>query len=92
MVSTQGLLAHEVTSYKLNLPLTRPARVGSLGPQTNGLCDIFGNVREWLANSQSAGFSFDTQGYGKGKLLLVDGTGFKDSPITGFRCLLQEGK
>jgi formylglycine-generating enzyme required for sulfatase activity len=84
----KGMLQKEVTSYKIT-PLSQPARVGSRGSQTNGLSDMFGNVREWVTSNESAGFSYDTEGVGQRKLLFV--TGDKWNSITGFRCLLRDG-
>lgn len=87
VLKDKGALEHEVTSLK-GKPLTRPARVGSNGTQANGLSDLFGNVRELLANRESAGFSYDTEGFGQRKALFVTGEGLKS--ITGFRCVLRD--
>jgi formylglycine-generating enzyme required for sulfatase activity len=87
LVRDKGLLEHEVTSYKVT-PLKQPAPVGSRGTQASGLGDLFGNVREWVSSNESAGFSFDTEGYGERKALFV--TGDKWKTITGFRCILRD--
>ncbi len=73
--------------------LTGPVAVGSRGAQTNGLCDLFGNIREWIAGEESAGFSYNASG-GRTKYLFLPGP-FppKDEWIkraTGFRCLLRD--
>ncbi|MEY2427156.1 MAG: hypothetical protein QOJ40_41 [Verrucomicrobiota bacterium] len=87
LVRDKGLLEHEVTSYKLT-PLKQPGPVGSRGTQASGLADLFGNVREWVSSNESAGFSFDTEGYGERKALFVSGDKWRT--ITGFRCILRE--
>jgi formylglycine-generating enzyme required for sulfatase activity len=87
LVRDKGLLEHEITSYKIT-PLKQPGPVGSRGTQANGLGDLFGNVREWVLSNESAGFSFDTEGYGERKALFVSGDKWRT--ITGFRCILRE--
>ena len=90
LLSDKGMLDHEVTSFNLKPALKQPARVGSRGTQTNGLSDLFGNVREWVTTPDgSAGFSFDTEGIGQRKALFVTGEALKS--ITGFRCVLRDG-
>ena len=83
----KGVLQKEVTSYQVK-PLSQPARVGSRGAQTNGLNDLFGNVREWVTSNESAGFSYDTEGVGQRKELFVTGEALRS--ITGFRCVLRD--
>ena len=58
-----GRLEHEVTSWNLDDPLLirEPALVGSRGGQPNGLCDVIGNVREWLIEGEGAGLDYVTQ-------------------------------
>ena len=86
---TNHFASVEVTSWNRETPLMAPARGGSLGAQTNGLCDLFGNVREWIAGDVSAGFSYDTQGH------LPRSELFSTYPylkiVTGFRCLIRAG-
>jgi formylglycine-generating enzyme required for sulfatase activity len=91
-LSARGVLDHEVTSYT-NLPVRRgPLPVGSKGAQPNGLCDMFGNVREWVLEKQVAGFSYqsrDVARYGQ----LFPEVRESDEWIrqeTGFRCFLLE--
>jgi len=95
-LGASGVLDHEVTSYNSKLPvLTKPAPVGSAGAQTNGLCDMFGNVREWVGEKQVAGFSYQSRDAGSLGLLFLDvleSNEYWVRPETGFRCLLQEGQ
>jgi len=46
------------------------------------------DVREWLADGQSAGFSYDAEGFGRRKSLFDVGTNLQ--AVTGFRCLFRE--
>jgi formylglycine-generating enzyme required for sulfatase activity len=86
---TNHFASVEVTSWNRETPLTAPARGGSLGAQTNGFCDLFGNVREWIAGKESAGFSYDTQGFGRRKDLFSGDPYLKI--VTGLRCLIRAG-
>ena len=88
IVEKKGLLSKEVTSWNIHPALTHPAPVGSRGMQANGLCDLFGNVREWIASGESAGFSYDTEGYGSRKQLFYKLPDLQY--ITGFRCACDE--
>jgi hypothetical protein len=87
----KGMLEKEVTSLKG--AVTEPARVGSRGAQLNGLCDMFGNVREWVIGSEkgqvvreeAAGFAYYS-GVGLTTTLIL----FPAEPQEmGFRCLLR---
>jgi formylglycine-generating enzyme required for sulfatase activity len=87
IVGDKGLLDNEITSLKT--PLSQPARVGSRGEQANGICDLFGNVREWLAGGESAGFSFASSA-GRTKSLFLGANEVQwVQSATGFRCLLR---
>jgi formylglycine-generating enzyme required for sulfatase activity len=90
ILKRRGLLEKEVTSWRLKFALFEPAAIGSRGPQTNGLCDLFGNVREWVTSKhgeECAGFSYDTGDSDSRKAALSSGPELK--LITGFRCLLR---
>jgi len=92
ILEKQGVLAKEVTS----LNAKSPARVGSLGLQSNGLCDLFGNLREWVIGvgedgkprGESAGFSYYSP-VGRSKALFVPQAQWMEQ-MTGMRCLLRE--
>ncbi len=89
------VLEHEITSLSEDRTLKGPEKVG-LAIESNGLCDLFGNVREWTAGRERAGFSYSCNGTTQklGKLLFLDNS-FADTSLlreTGFRCILQEKK
>jgi formylglycine-generating enzyme required for sulfatase activity len=88
ILAAAGAFKNEVTS--LESRLKEPARVGSRGAQTNGLYDLFGNVREWTADGQSAGFSYNSS-VGRTKQLFL--TASDEEPwikqATGLRCMMQ---
>jgi formylglycine-generating enzyme required for sulfatase activity len=84
IIKNKGLLDKEVTSWNVHPALTQPAPVGSRGTQPNGLCDLFGNVREWIATGESAGFSYDAEGFGSRDKLFYTHSDLQY--ITGFRC------
>jgi formylglycine-generating enzyme required for sulfatase activity len=87
IVRDKGLLDKEVTSWKN--PTSQPASIASRGEQANGLCDLFGNVREWLADGESAGFSFASSA-GRTKSLFLGANEIQwVQSATGFRCLLR---
>ena len=93
ILTGRGDLEKEVTSWKINPPLARPAHGGSRGTQTNGVCDLFGNVREWVVEKESAGFAYNTGNNGTNKSLFLAGKSAKALlPVTGFRCLLRKGE
>jgi len=93
ILSAAGRLKNEVTS--LDSKLGEPARVGSRGPQANGLCDLFGNLREWTADAQSAGFSYNSA-VGRTTGLFLSDAMATDTPwikqATGLRCLLVDNR
>jgi hypothetical protein len=90
-------LRNEVTSMgstSVSQVLTNPAVVGSRGAQTNGLCDLLGNVHEWVigkTGGESAGFCYRSVA-GESKKLFPP----LDKPWvqreTGLRCILREGQ
>ena len=95
LLKSGGVLQAEVTS--LETEFKQPVAVGSRGPQTNGLCDLFGNVREWViddAGAERAGFSFQSTGGGQTKKLFLPAkVAVEDTWIareTGFRCIMRE--
>jgi hypothetical protein len=92
-LSGSGALDHEATSFKQHPPRLKPVPVGSMGAQTNGLCDMLGNVREWVGDEERAGFSYHSTGGGRTGDLFLPGQ-VSDAPWieqeTGFRCLLQQ--
>jgi formylglycine-generating enzyme required for sulfatase activity len=93
VLSGSGRLELEVTSWKAKTTLRQPAVVGSRGAQANGLCDVFGNVREWLVGEQSAGFSYDTEGFGIRKALFLPAESARRDDlrqVTGLRCILRD--
>jgi formylglycine-generating enzyme required for sulfatase activity len=98
ILQTQGALAKEVTSLNAKPSLEKPAVVGSRGPQPNGLCDLFGNLREWVIDvgadgklsGKSAGFSFTSSGRTKALIPVQQVDWMKQE--TGFRCILREGQ
>ena len=91
-----GILQHEVTSWHLTKLLDNPHPVGSLGAQTNQVCDLFGNVREWVIGengAESAGFAYNSLLLSAGRMFLQPSP---DTPSiaenTGLRCLLVDNK
>jgi formylglycine-generating enzyme required for sulfatase activity len=91
-----GILQHEVTSWHLKKLLDGPHPVGSLGSQTNQVCDLFGNVREWVVGDnggESAGFAYNSYLLPADRLFLLPSP---DTPAiaanTGFRCLLVDNQ
>jgi formylglycine-generating enzyme required for sulfatase activity len=88
LLAASGAFKNEVTSIEARLK--EPARIGSRGAQANGLCDLFGNVREWTADAQSAGFSYNSS-VGRTKQVFL--TPSDEEPwikqATGLRCMLQ---
>ena len=91
ILGNRGRFDKEVTSWKLPQPLTQPAPGGSRGAQTNGICDLLGNVREWDAEKESAGFSYDAGSGGKTNLLLTGHAARDAMTVTGFRCIVRGG-
>jgi tetratricopeptide (TPR) repeat protein len=93
VLSASGALDHEATSRNNNPRRTKPVPVGSMGAQTNGVCDMFGNVREWVSERQRAGFSYSSNGVErKGELFFPDqvsGANWIEQE-TGLRCILEE--
>ena len=89
ILSANASFKNEVTS--LESRRSGPAPVGSRGPQANGLCDLLGNVREWTADGQSAGFSYNSLP-GRTKQLFLTESSEEPwiKPATGLRCLLQQ--
>jgi formylglycine-generating enzyme required for sulfatase activity len=93
ILKARGVLDHEVTGLTQRVDASRPSVVGSMGVESNGVCDMIGNVREWVSEQQRAGFSFRSKGVPgtqTGKLFLP-GPAPDDRWIeleTGFRCFL----
>jgi len=93
ILKARGVLDHEVTGLIQRVDVSRPSVVGSMGAESNGVCDMVGNVREWVSEQQRAGFSFRSKGVPgtqTGKLFLP-GPAPDDRWIeleTGFRCFL----
>ena len=93
ILKARGVLDHEVTGLTQRVDVSRPSVVGSMGAESNGVCDMVGNVREWVSEQQRAGFSFRSKGVPgtqTGKLFLP-GPAPDDRWIeleTGFRCFL----
>jgi formylglycine-generating enzyme required for sulfatase activity len=92
LVRDRGMLQREVTS--LTKSLQGPEAIGGRGAQTNGLYDLFGNVREWVigkTTEERAGFSYQSPGGRRSNLFLP---GNANDPWiqleTGFRCVLRE--
>jgi formylglycine-generating enzyme required for sulfatase activity len=85
----RGWLDKEVTSWRGTVSV--PSRVGSLGPQANGLCDVFGNVREWVAEGESAGFSYNSAAGRTKTLFLGANEALWILPATGIRCVMRAG-
>jgi formylglycine-generating enzyme required for sulfatase activity len=83
----------EVTSLNRDRRAS-PERVGSRGSQASGLCDLFGNVREWVrvgnGGVESAGFSYNSTGGGSTSFLFLDPKPGWINAATGFRCILRE--
>jgi Flp pilus assembly protein TadD len=83
-LSAGGALSHEATSLKPHPPRLKPAPVGSI-------CDMLGNVREWVNEEQRAGFSYHSTGGGRTGDLFLPGP-VSDAPWieqeTGLRCFL----
>jgi formylglycine-generating enzyme required for sulfatase activity len=65
-----------------------------MGAPTNGVCDMLGNVREWVSEQQRAGFSYQSRKGGRTEELFLPGS--ETDPWieeeTGLRCLLQESQ
>jgi tetratricopeptide (TPR) repeat protein len=94
ILSASGALDHEATSFNRHPARTKPVPVGSMGAAANGLCDMLGNVREWVSEQQRAGFSYQSTGVGRTGELFLPGSE-TDAWIeqeTGLRCLLQESQ
>jgi formylglycine-generating enzyme required for sulfatase activity len=92
-LSGSGALDHEATSLNNNPRRTKPVPVGSVGASTNGVCDMLGNVREWVSEQQRAGFSYQSNGVERKGELFLPGSVPDDPWIeqeTGLRCMLQE--
>ena len=92
----QGILEHEVTSWQCERLLESPQPVGSRGAQANQVCDLLGNVREWVIaddGGESAGFMYNSYLLRASELFLQPSP---DTPSiaanTGFRCLLRDNK
>jgi len=93
ILTGRGDLDKEITSSKTTIPLTRPFHGGSRGTQSNGLCDMFGNMREWLAAKESAGFAYNTTDNVTNRSLFLAGKSAKAMmQVTGFRCLLRKAE
>jgi len=87
VITNRGLLQREVT--RVTETRRGPEVVGSSGAQTNGLCDLFGNVREWVigkgedrnVRGERIGFSYCSKvGFLTDLILrqeLQEGTGFR---------------
>jgi formylglycine-generating enzyme required for sulfatase activity len=65
-----------------------------MGASTNGVCDMFGNVREWVRENQRAGFSYQSSGVGRTGEMFLPGseTDARIAQETGLRCLLLESR
>jgi len=92
LISGRGLLQHEVTSA--TEVRKAPEAVGSRGAQTNGLCDLFGNLREWVVGKtaeERAGFSYHS-GRGRTKDLFLPASAAEPWALQeiGFRCILRK--
>ena len=92
----QGILEHEVTSWQRERLLQSPHPVGSRGAQANQVCDLIGNVREWVIaddGGESAGFAYNSVLLRARELFLQPSP---DTPSiaanTGFRCFLRDNK
>ncbi len=90
----QGILEREVTSWQRERPLQSPQPVGSRGAQANQVCDLIGNVREWVIaddGGESAGFAYNSVLLRARELFLQPSP---DIPAiaanTGFRCFLRD--
>ena len=92
VITDRGMLQREVTS--VTETRSGPEVVGSRGAQTNGLCDLFGNVREWVIGvgkdgnirGEGAGFSYYSR-LGPTKFLFRSPP---DPQEAGFRCSLRK--
>ena len=90
-ISNRGMLQREVTSSGQNQDRNGPESVGSRGAQTNGICDLFGNVREWVigkgedpnVRDERVGFSYCSRSGWRNQLILPQGV----EEETGFRCI-----
>ncbi|HXR07443.1 MAG TPA: SUMF1/EgtB/PvdO family nonheme iron enzyme [Candidatus Acidoferrum sp.] len=96
ILKARGALDHEVTGLIQRVDASRPSVVGSMGAESNGVCDMLGNVREWVSEpqrQQRAGFSFRSKGAPGTRTgnLFLPGPAPDDRWIeleTGFRCFL----
>ncbi len=94
ILRASGALEHEATSLNRHPARTKPVAVGSMGASTNGVCDMFGNVREWVRENQRAGFSYQSSGVGRTGEMFLPGseTDARIAQETGLRCLLLESR
>jgi formylglycine-generating enzyme required for sulfatase activity len=91
ILTERGVLNMEVTSGKTQPSLAQPAHGGSRGVQLNGICGLFGNLREWDAEKESAGFSYDATESRDKKSLFLSGRSAKERlSVTGFRCVIRQ--
>jgi tetratricopeptide (TPR) repeat protein len=74
ILRASGALEHEATSLNRHPARTKPVAVGSMGASTNGVCDMFGNVREWVRENQRAGFSYQSSGVGRTGEMFLPGS------------------
>jgi formylglycine-generating enzyme required for sulfatase activity len=92
-LSASGALEHEATSFNRHPARTKPLPVGSMSAAAGGVCDMLGNVREWVSEQQRAGFSYQSSGAGRTGELFLPGP-VPDAPWieqeTGLRCILRE--
>ena len=92
VLAGRGRLEHEVTSSVEVRKVPDP--VGSHGAQTNGLCDLLGNLREWVVGptgEERAGFSYRSpRGHTKDLFLPASATDPLVAQETGFRCILRK--
>ena len=81
-----GALERQVTS--LANRIRGPAMVGSLASRPDEICDLFGNVREWVEGGTCVGFSYNSQAGRTRELMLDPSVGQWVTQETGFRCWL----